>query len=260
MINESNLTIILCSFLAALLFALVNLFSYKISTFIGKHKGAVLSLFGGITATYVFLDLLPSLQISSQYLTLIGNSFAEIYEDAIFLVAFVGFLVYFTLEHFAVSFRDKKAKMEKESKASQTEKGIFAVHLLTFVFLGFVLSFVLLFEYQSGIVAGLLYTVAVSLHLFIFDNSMVEHYKNLQIRIGRYIAGFVPLIGWVTSVLFPERIAEAYILLAFISGAILYISIHNEIPLVKREKNFMLFLIGAFFYGLILLGQMLIHF
>ncbi len=259
-LNETNSILIFYSLLAAILFAAINIFSYKIIVFLGKYKGAVLSLFGGITASYVFLDLLPSLQISSQFLTTINSSLTALYEDAIFLVAFVGFLVYFILEHMTISFRDKRtAEISRDSNISHAEKGIFAVHLFTFSFLSFILSFVLLFQYQTGIIVGLLYTIAVSLHLFIFEGSIFEQYKELQAKIGRYVTGFIPLAGWAASIWFPERIAEAYVLLAFISGAILYNSIRNEIPSVKREKSLILFLVGVLIYSLLLISEALAH-
>jgi len=98
-----------------------------------------------------------------------------------------------------------------------------------------------------------LYTFAVALHLVISNDSMIEHYKHLQIKIGRYVAAVIPLVGWGLSWLFPERLAEAYVLLALISGVILYNAIRNEVPSAQRRQSIKIFLAGAVFYTVVLL-------
>jgi hypothetical protein len=93
----------------------------------------------------------------------------------------------------------------------------------------------------------------VSLHLFVAENAMTEQYIGLHGNNGRLIATFIPLAGLITSLLFPEKFAEAAVLLAFISGAIFYQAIRDEIPTVKR-KGLFLFLVGAAFYASLLLA------
>lgn len=81
---------------------------------------------------------------------------------------------------------------------------------------------------------------------------MIEHYRRQQLRIGRFVGAAMPMIGWAASMLFPEQLAEAYVLLALISGAILYNSIKNEIPIAERKQSLATFLVGSVFYALLL--------
>jgi zinc transporter ZupT len=243
--------------LAAITFALVNLFSFRIRLYLGKRRNQILSLFGGIIAAYVFVDLLPSLQLSNEYFKQLAT---PVYEDSIFLIVFAGFLLFVSLEFLAVNSRQQSnqannAKIEQ----IQARKRVYLVHFWALAFLDFVLSFTLIFEYQTSIVSGLLFTFAVSLHLFISENSMVENYGVAQTKDGRYLAAVIPIIGWVTSVIFPERITEAYVLLAFISGSILYIAIKDEIPTIGRRRSYLLFLLGALLYTLLLIGHALLQ-
>jgi hypothetical protein len=244
------------------LFGLINFFTYRISRHIGKHKSKVLSFFGGVTATYVFLDLLPSLEESSLYLQQLGNNVAVItlYEDAIFLVVLVGFLLFFVLEHVAIKSRRKQyATSGGDLHRTQASKRVFLIHLLTVAFPDFVFSFIFIFEFDTGAVAALLFAVAVSMHLFISSETMLEHYKGLYVRFGRYVTAVVPLLGWAASVLWPETIAQAYILLAFISGVILYHAIRNELPTNFRRSSITFFLLGAGLYAALLIGHAVVN-
>ena len=258
-ISVGDYSTALISLLAAIVFALVSFYSFRLRSYTGKHKNQILSLFGGVTAAYVFLDLLPSLQISNEYLKELGSNSQLIteYEDAIFLVVFLGFLLFFSLESLAAKSRRDKIKENQELEEVKASRKVYLVHFLALAFLTFVLSFTLMFEYQASIVSGLLFTFAVSLHLFITDNTMLDNYGDTIIRSGRYVATIIPVAGWLASVVFPEKIAEAYILLAFISGAILYQSIKDEIPSVYKKRSLALFLTGAILYALLLLGYSL---
>jgi hypothetical protein len=211
----------------------------------------MLSLFSGITAAFVFLDLLPSLQQSSQSLAELTNSEVFlVYEDAIFLVVFLGFLLFFSLECVAVSRKQIKKNGDKKQSANTS---VYFVHFASLVFLQFIISFSLLFEYQHSVVGGVLFTFAVSLHLLASDSALEETYPGLHGRNGRYFATAIPILGVILSAIFPERMLEASVLLAFVSGAILYQSIRSEIPTVYRKRSLALFLVGALFYAAILI-------
>jgi hypothetical protein len=142
-------------------------------------------------------------------------------------------------------------------EGSNPSRTVYSVHFLALIFLQFILSFSLIFEYQESIVGGLLFTFAISVHLLVADNIMVENYQDMHGRNGRYIATVIPALGLLLAIIFPEQILEAYILLAFISGAILYQAIRDEIPTVTRKRSLILFLTGAFGYALLLLAYQL---
>jgi hypothetical protein len=238
--------------ISAFVFSIINLFSFRIRSYAGINKHRLLSLFSGITAAFVFLDLLPSLQQSNQNLAILINSEAVIvYEDAIFLVVFFGFLLFFSLECIAIG-RLKRAKGASDKKQSDNTT-VYFVHYASSIFLQFIISFSLLFEYQYSIVGGVLFTFAVSLHLVASDNALEETYPKLHGSNGRYFATIIPLLGVILSLVFPERMLEVSVLLAFVSGAILYQSIRSEIPTVNQKSSLALFLAGALFYAAILI-------
>ena len=248
------------SLIGIIIFAAINLYANKISAYIGKHKTKILSFFGGVTASYVFLDLLPSLQYSNLFLKQLGanNPLVELYEDTIFLVVLIGFLLFFVLEHIAVKSRRNQHTDQTQFKHTQASKPVFLIHLFTVAFPEFVVSFIFVFEFETGYITAALFAIAVSMHLFITSETMLEHYKSYQIRFGRYLMAAVPILGWIASLLIPETIGQAYVLLAFISGVILYHSIRNELPTSLRRSSLAFFLIGSLLYAAILIGHALI--
>jgi hypothetical protein len=244
---------VILAVLSALVFSVINLLSFRIRSYAGVNKRRMLSFFSGITAAFVFLDLLPSLQQSSENLAILSNpeEAVLIYEDAIFLVVFLGFLLFFSLECIAIGgFKHAQVDSDKKQRSNAT---VYYVHFASLILLQFIISFSLLFEYQYSFVGGALFTFAVSLHLIASDNALEETYPNMHGRNGRYFAAVIPLLGVVFSITFPEKMLEASVLLAFISGAILYQSIRSEIPTVYRKSSLALFLVGAFLYAAILI-------
>jgi hypothetical protein len=246
------------SLATALIFAVINLSTFRLLHFTEHHKRRFLSFFGGVAAAYVFLDLLPSLEEAGVYLTQIAGAsqLVAVYEDAIFLVVFVGFLIFFVLEDLAKRSRIKKQTLHRQEYEQTTaNKNVFIVAFVNYGFLNLVLSYLLFFEFQVGLTGGLLFTFAVSLHLFILNDSMIEHYKQYQLSIGRYVGAALPIVGWTVSIIFPEHLAEVYILLALISGTILYTSIKNEIPSETKKQSLTFFLVGSTFYAILLLAH-----
>lgn len=253
--------IVFYSLIGAITFAAINLYAHKITNHTNKHKRKILSLFGGITAAFVFLHLLPTLQQSAQYLKQIGitQPLINLYEDAIYLIVLTGFLTFFTLEHITITSRkQKQQKTGLHIDFTEASKHVFIIYLVTTAILNFVLSFVLTFELETGTTAAILFATGVSMHLFISSNTIIEHYKTLQTKVGRYIIGAAPIIGWTASILFPENIAEAYILLAFVSGVILYHAIKDELPTTLKKSGLASFLLGALLYAGIIIGHTLL--
>lgn len=105
--------------ISALLFSVINLSSFRIKSYASPNRQRLLSLFSGITAAFVFLDLLPSLQQFNQNLDTLKNPEAVlIYEDEIFLVVFLGFLLFFSIESIAQSrFKRRKENGDKKQNA-----------------------------------------------------------------------------------------------------------------------------------------------
>ncbi|MCW3999101.1 MAG: hypothetical protein NWE93_02550 [Candidatus Bathyarchaeota archaeon] len=230
--------------------------SFKIRLYAGRRKDRIIAVFGGIIAAYVFVDLIPNIASSNELIKEIADSQTRyVYEESLFLVVFVGFLIFFSLEYLAVT---SQKTIDSASQKSKSSKGVYVVHFAALAFLEFVLSYILLFEYKASVIGGVLFTFAVALHLFIADNTLADNYGSYITRNGRYLASAIPLFGWAASVVFPEKTAAAYLLLAFVSGSILYMAIKDEIPTRGQKRFLALFLAGAISYTLLLVAYSLV--
>lgn len=217
---------ILGTFFIALVFIGVHLASYKLYRFSEKYKGKVLSLSGGIAISFVFLELLPVLPHAESHIKDIlskNPSTKGFLKDAAFGIAFIGFIIFFLVEYSAVKFRERKTEETQEDV--EHIKSVFYVHLSITAILTMIVTYLVRFELEKSILKVILYTVAVSFHFFVVDRSLEEFYQTLYVPFGRYILAITAFLGWLWSALFPEHEPIAYILFAFIAGAILFYSI-----------------------------------
>lgn len=252
----SELRIILPALIVALVFVFIHLSSPRIYGYSEHYKKRILSFSGGVAAAYVFLDLLPVIQKADPHLHILfgNNPLLFIFlEKAIFGVAFLGFVTFFILEYLANNSREIESKKYKKDISNiSASKNVFYVHLALTALVILIICYSIRFEIKNTGLAVLLYTIALSLHFFVSDRSMEEHYQNLYVKYGRYTLAVMPLLGWFLSAFLPERESEAYVLLAFIAGAVLFNVIKDEIPRLGTGKP-IFFFIGAIFYSELLL-------
>jgi hypothetical protein len=249
-----NSYVVTAAFFSATVFALIHLSSNRIYRYSERHRSRMLSFFGGISAAYVFLDLLPRLETTRVHLRVVFGEIPAFLEVlAVPGLAFIGFMAFFVLEHFAVySRRSQHTKVGGEIERFSASKRAFAIHFVSIAILNLIIGYILRFEAEAGALPLLFYTAALSLHFIILDDTMEQHYKHLYIRLGRYFAGILPLVGWGISVFFPENPSEGYLLLGVILGVILFNAVKDEVP--KSEgKNYGLFVAGALIYSTLLI-------
>jgi zinc transporter ZupT len=249
-----NGVVVLAAFFSAATFALIHLLSNRIYRYSERHRSKMLSFFGGISAAYVFLDLLPRLETTRVHLrTVFGEIPAFLDILAVPGLAFLGFMAFFVLEHFAVyTRRSKHAKVGGEIERVSASKHAFAIHFVSIAFLNLIIGYILRFEAEAGALPLLFYTAALSLHFIILDDTMEQHYKQVYVRFGRYFASMLPLVGWGISVFFPENPSEGYLLLGVILGVILFNAVKDAVP-KSGGKNSSLFVSGALIYSVLLL-------
>lgn len=246
MVNDG---LVLVAFFPAFYFMVIHIISPKIFQGFEHRKSKIFSLFGGITAAYVFIDLLPRLEQTRDHIMFLFQGLPDfIYSVAAPSFAFLGFIAFFAIEHLAIYSR---VKMETKVEQDNSNRKTFFVHLGNIVFLNLVVGYLLRFEAELGTFALLLYSIVLSLHFITVDESMEVHYSKYYTSIGRYFAGIAPLVGWGISLFLPENQSEGYLILAIITGVILFNSIKNEIP-SANDKNAKTFILGASVTSLIL--------
>jgi hypothetical protein len=233
---------VIIALIPALYFMLIHFLSPKIYQEFKHHKSKIFSLFGGIAAAYVFVDLLPKLEQAQKHIRNLFQGLPSfVYSVAAPSMAFLGFMLFFGIEHLAMSSEEKN---ETNSNNSISRRKTFAVHLGNILFINLIVGYLLRFEAELGTFALALYAIILSLHFITLDESMEDHYSRDYTHFGRYLAGLAPLVGWFLSIFFPENQSEGYIILAVVTGAVLFNAIKKEIP-STADSNVKIFFVSA---------------
>lgn len=201
------------------------------------------SFAGGIAVTYVFLHLLPEIVLGNEA---IGEALQDVVDPtpllelAIFLVALLGFTVFYGLERLA---------------AHQVRAGgVYGVHLGAFMVYNAVITYTMPLRIRTGLPFAVLFVVAMGLHFVLTDRGLAETYGSRFRTSGRLLLAGALLVGWVLSVVAaPTRTLVVSLLTALLGGSVLLNVFKEEIP-SERRGSFGYFALGLVLYTSLLLG------
>lgn len=207
---------------------LVLMLSHSLSPCLAKRlpaKGkAFISFAGGVSVSYVFLDMLPNLVeynkpigeflLQNQWLT----PFTEL---SIYLVALVGFLIYYGFDLFA----------ERYQTAKHDNVIVYRLHLIMFCFYNVLITYTMSLRALTGITYTVLFTFAMALHFMLTDRKFGRMYPMQFDQHGRRLLLAALFVGWLLSVVFdPVRVLFVAFMTAFLAGSILLNVFREELP------------------------------
>lgn len=217
------------------------------------------SFAGGIAVSYVFLHLLPELAEGNRELReLFGEETAPsaLTELGIFLVALVGFCLFYGLERLAErrapitvqaqpamagareSGRPPSTDVLERHQEERPSRATFWLHLASFGIYNAVITYTLPLTYRTGVAFAVLFTIAMGLHFVLSDRGLQEHYGSLFDRwLPRLLLAGALVAGWLLAVVFaPTRSVTVSVLIAFLAGSVLLNVFKEEIPAARRSS------------------------
>lgn len=244
-------SLILYSFFGILLLCLTHFFVNKLRLS-GIPRSKWLSVAGGISVTYIFLEAFPELQEFQAHLSKELENIFSIpgYENIlIYIISLLGLTFFYGLEN-----RTKKSTLSTREPAEGEEvqiSGIFWIHIFSFAFYNFIIGYLLLNREEKSFEAFLLYSVAMAFHFMVTDHSLEDHFRSAYKTKGRWILISFLILGWLLSIFFT--IPEVYIAIvfAFLAGGIIMNVLKEELP-KERDSNFFAFLSGIVLYTVLL--------
>lgn len=201
-------------------------------------KKIVASFGGGLAVTYVFLHMLPELVEGNEAIgELLRHSItlSPIIDLAIFLVAFIGFNIYYGFEILA----------RNVSRNNPSSLLVYRLHLAIFCFYNILITYTMPLRVQVGLPFAVVFAIAMGMHLFLSDRTLYRHFPkhfNMNAHIMLISSLF---IGWIISaVTEPVNVFFSSLLIAFLSGAIIFNIFKEEIP-PENESSYGSFIAGV---------------
>lgn len=207
-------------------------------------QGVAASIGGGIASAYVFVHLLPELARGNvEVAEVLGEhvEITELGEVLLFLVAFVGFLLLYGLDHWA--------------ERTEGDGGVFAVHLGVFAAYNAVITYALPTRFRAGAGPAVLFVIAMAVHFVLLDRALAEHYPERFSRIGRVVLVGALVGGFLLAWLFaPTSTTVVSVLLALLGGFVLYNVFSDELP-GDRRLRFPIFATAGSAYAAVLVAM-----
>jgi hypothetical protein len=233
----------------AVCLSLVHIFATQ-TQWLGRiPKRWWISIAGGVSSAYIFLDILPELSIAQ---TEVEHSDAPIFiylEDHVYILALMGLVIFYGLEKLALRSRSRQHTTQGQDC---THPGVFWLHVSSFAIYNGILGFLFWESARHGLIACLLLFVALGLHFFVNDVGLREHHKQAYDRIGRWILSGAILLGWSLGHGFHGNEAAISAIWALVAGGMILNVLKEELP-EEQDSHFGMFVGGAVIYSLLLL-------
>ena len=230
------------TFAAALLLASVYVVGHRLR--FKSHRRWWVSIAGGVSVSTIFIDLLPEISDRQAKFSAAAHHGESLFpEQAIYIAALVGFVLFYGLEYFVA------ASASAEGKAS----GLFSLFRIA-AFAGYssLIAYLLVHEVWDGGRSLALYALAMAFHLLIVDHSLSSSHFGFYESHGRWVLALAVLAGWAAGVF--TSIPEQWLarVTGFVAGGVIMNTLVVELP-EGSGGRFWAFVLAAAAYTLVLI-------
>ena len=219
---------------AALVFGLVLGIAHYLSDGFHYHKNKwkIISFGAGVMLSYLILDLFPRLYLGVSFL----NNF-------IFLLVLLGFALLHLVEKYIYQHASKNKKL----------KELRLMHSMIFFVYYAILGIILKNITDINLRDGFLLFLPLIFHTTLGAASLNEiHHTIIRNKLLRLLLSASPLIGVLVASFFSISQMVNHMLIAFISGILLFIVIREVIP-KESQGDPLDFLLGMIVYSILII-------
>lgn len=243
-------SISLIGMVLAVSLGLVHIFAGRTHGLIRIPQRWWISVAGGVSIAYIFLDIFPELGQAQAEVEHGGGLLIEYLENHVYLLALTGLAIFYGLEKMAL--RSRTCSLQTAGKDC-TQPGVFWIHIASFAIYNAILGYLLRESEEHGLMACLLLFFALALHFFVNDVGLREHHKQTYDQKGRWILAGAILFGWALGQGVHLNETAIAAIWALVAGGIILNVLKEELP-EEQESHFGMFVAGAAFYSLVLLA------
>jgi hypothetical protein len=229
---------------AALVLAVVQLLPRYLPSFEeGARRAGVLSAASGVSAAFVFLELLPQVRERAEAVADRAGAVLGFVRDETFFLALVGLLVFYGLETLARRTRGRVREVG-DDPVGLTQIAAFAGYYA-------LIGYLLWTQLEGGVGDLASFTAAVGVHFLVVDYGLRAHHPVAYRRAGRWVLAGAVLAGWGVGAIAAVPEGVVGIGIAFLAGGIMLITLKEELP-EDAESRFLPFVAGAAVYTALL--------
>lgn len=208
-----------------------------------------LSVAGGISIAYVFVEVFPGLAAAQHTL---GDAwgFLPFAEKHAYVVALAGLLVFYGLED--VVSRSQRARAAlPDARETTTAMGVFWLHIGSFTIYNALVGYILVRGESRGMRELLFYFVAMAVHFALNDHALRKDHRETYTRVGRWVLAAAIVAGWALGLGTHVSAAATGALLAFLAGGVVMNVMKEEEP---GPAGFLPFVLAAAAYAALLIA------
>ncbi len=240
----------IAALLLAGVLALLHLLAPRLRQLRWPPESVLGSVAGGLAVSYVFLHLLPELALGNEF---VGSAVEDLFtptpvtELAIFFVALAGFTLLLGAQRLAGRL-DARARDRGGGSPDA-----YRIQVASFALYNGLITYTMPLRLQSGLLFGMLFTLAIGLHFVVTDRTLEAHEVARFRRTGRLVLVAALFAGWAVAAVAPVSLLAASLWSALLAGAVLMNVFKEEIP-TGRRSSFPAFVAGLLFYAVLLVA------
>lgn len=222
-----------------------------------------LSLFGGVSVSYVFVHLLPELAEGQTRVTRAlsgGSADVAFAERHVYLVALVGLATFYGLERLAKRDRSQRegeqvsgGRTRDSATATSTGAGVFWIHMASFGVYNALIGYLLVHRPVTTTRSLIFFAVAMALHFVVTDYGLDEDHQARFRHVGRWVLVAAVVMGFAAGIAAEIPEVALAVLVAFLAGGVILNVLKEELP-SERESRFWSFAVGLAAYAALLLA------
>jgi hypothetical protein len=193
---------------------------------------------------YVFVYVMP--ELSRARVTFVESTSLPLINEgmAIYLIALVGFLAFFSLNHLS--------RVSPRASAVANPALAIRVKLVGFGGYVFLISYLLVNNLTESPASVALFALAMTVHFLTVDHTFREEAGDSYERRGRFYLAGAALLGWGTASVIALPRDVLALILAFVSGGVVMNS-SSEVLFRDKSNKVVPFIAGAIVYAIVLI-------
>ena len=211
-----------------------------------KHRWT--SFAGGVSLTFIFLEVFPELSHAQEELHHSDFFLLDYLENHIYILSLLGLTMFYLLDSVALSAR---ATTTKTSSPTQAHSRVFWIHIAAFAGMNAITGYLVQELSHNHWFSCFLFFIAIALHFFIIDEHLLEHHPYLYAKFGRWILAGAVVFGAVLGQATQLDAIGVSLIWSFLAGSIILNVLKRELPDEKESCGWS-FLVGIFVFASLL--------